>query len=87
MHRPDWAASPSPRRVVEVVQGPSPGPTATPSTERPAFTFCLCLCRSVHGPFISKGRILRRMGDFMAVLGTIAFVVVMLGLIWGLEHV
>jgi len=27
------------------------------------------------------------MGDFMAVLGIIAFVAVMLGLIWGLEHV
>jgi len=27
------------------------------------------------------------MGDFMAVLGIIAFVVVMLGLIWGLDHV
>ena len=27
------------------------------------------------------------MGDFMAVLGIIAFIVVMLGLIWGLEHV
>jgi len=27
------------------------------------------------------------MGDFFAVLGIIAFVVVMLGLIWGLDHV
>jgi len=27
------------------------------------------------------------MGDFMAVLGIIAFALVMLGLIWGLEHV
>jgi len=27
------------------------------------------------------------MGDFFAVLGIIAFVVVMLGLIWGLEHI
>jgi hypothetical protein len=28
-----------------------------------------------------------RMGDFFAVLGIIAFALVMLGLIWGLEHV
>jgi len=27
------------------------------------------------------------MGDFLAVLGIIAFAVVMLGLIWGLDHV
>jgi len=27
------------------------------------------------------------MGDFLAVLGTILFVLAMLGLIWGLEHV
>jgi len=27
------------------------------------------------------------MGDFMVVLGIIAFALVMLGLIWGLEHV
>jgi nitrogen fixation-related uncharacterized protein len=27
------------------------------------------------------------MGDFMAVVGIVAFVVVMLGLIWGLDHV
>jgi len=27
------------------------------------------------------------MGDFLAVLGIIAFALVMLGLIWGLEHV
>jgi len=27
------------------------------------------------------------MGDFMAVLGFIAFALVMLGLIWGLDHV
>ena len=32
-------------------------------------------------------RILLSMGDFMAVLGFIAFALVMLGLIWGLEHV
>jgi len=27
------------------------------------------------------------MGDFLFVLGTIAFALVMLGLIWGLDHV
>jgi hypothetical protein len=36
---------------------------------------------------MARGRILVPMGDFMAVLGIIAFVVVMLGLIWGLDHV
>jgi hypothetical protein len=34
-----------------------------------------------------RSRILPCMGDFMAVLGVIAFAVVMLGLIWGLDHV
>jgi hypothetical protein len=29
----------------------------------------------------------RCMGDFMAVLGIIIFAAVMLGLIWGLDHV
>jgi hypothetical protein len=29
----------------------------------------------------------RFMGDFMAVLGIIIFAAVMLGLIWGLDHV
>jgi hypothetical protein len=43
--------------------------------------------RSVHGTFMSPSRILLCMGDFMFVLGIIAFAVVMLGLIWGLEHV
>jgi hypothetical protein len=43
--------------------------------------------RSVHGTFMSPSRILLCMGDFMFVLGTILFAVVMLGLIWGLEHV
>jgi len=51
----------------------------------------LCLIyafrRSVHGGFMSVSRILLPMGDFMAVLGIIAFALVMLGLIWGLEHV
>jgi hypothetical protein len=31
--------------------------------------------------------ILAPMADFLAVLGIIAFALVMLGLIWGLEHV
>jgi hypothetical protein len=41
----------------------------------------------VHAPFTSLSRILLCMGDFMAVLGIIAFALVMLGLIWGLDHV
>jgi hypothetical protein len=41
----------------------------------------------VHGTFMTPGWILLSMGDFMAVLGIIAFAVVMLGLIWGLDHV
>jgi len=49
--------------------------------------FFYALGQSVHGTFISSSRILLRMGDFMAVLGIIAFALVMLGLIWGLEHV
>ena len=36
---------------------------------------------------MSLSRILLSMGDFMAVLGIIIFAAVMLGLIWGLEHV
>jgi hypothetical protein len=43
--------------------------------------------RSVHGTFMTPGSILVPMGDFMAVLGIILFVVAMLGLIWGLDHV
>ena len=49
--------------------------------------FYLCLWQSVHSGFMALSRILLGMGDFMAVLGIIAFAVVMLGLIWGLEHV
>jgi hypothetical protein len=41
----------------------------------------------VHNPFTPPSRILLDMGDFFAVLGIIAFVVAMLGLIWGLDHV
>ena len=41
----------------------------------------------VYGTFMALSRILLCMGDFMAVLGIFAFVVVMLGLIWGLDHV
>jgi len=36
---------------------------------------------------MSPSRILLCMGDFIAVLGFIAFALVMLGLIWGLERV
>jgi hypothetical protein len=36
---------------------------------------------------MTPGSILVPMGDFMAVLGIILFVVAMLGLIWGLDHV
>ena len=42
---------------------------------------------AVHNPFTARSRILLGMGDFFAVLGFIAFVVVMLGLVWGLDHV
>jgi len=43
--------------------------------------------RPVYSPFTSLSRILLPMGDFLAVLGFIAFAVLMLGLIWGLDHV
>jgi hypothetical protein len=42
---------------------------------------------AVHNRFTTRSRILPGMGDFFAVLGFIAFVVVMLGLVWGLDHV
>ena len=52
---------------------------------------------AVHGFFMHRGVCSRHiyvggantagMGDFMAVLGIIIFAVVMLGLIWGLDHV
>jgi hypothetical protein len=38
-------------------------------------------------PCLSECGQLGLMADFLAVLGIIAFVLVMLGLIWGLEHV
>jgi hypothetical protein len=51
------------------------------------FTHCLRVVPPVHTTFTPPGRKLGAMGDFMAVLGIIVFAVVMLGLIWGLDHV
>lgn len=42
---------------------------------------------AVHDLFIPDGWTLAPMADFLAVLGTIAFILVMLGFIWGLDHV
>jgi hypothetical protein len=42
---------------------------------------------TVHNRFTPPSLILLHMGDFFALLGIIAFVVVMLGLVWGLDHV
>jgi len=36
---------------------------------------------------MARDLILQSMGDFLFVLGTILFAAVMLGLIWGLDHV
>jgi hypothetical protein len=51
------------------------------------FTDFLRVVPPVHATFTPPGRKLGAMGDFMAVLGIIVFAVVMLGLIWGLDHV
>jgi hypothetical protein len=58
-----------------------------PGDSRTGSPFFYAPGQPVHGAFISSSRILRYMGDFLAVLGIIAFAVVMLGLIWGLDHV
>ncbi len=47
----------------------------------------LCPGRFVYNVFTPGGRILEYMADFLAVLGVILFVAVMLGLIWCLERV
>jgi hypothetical protein len=42
---------------------------------------------TVHNRFTPPPLILLDMGDFFAVLGFVIFAVVMLGLVWGLDHV
>jgi hypothetical protein len=41
----------------------------------------------VHNRFTPSPLTFGDMGDFLSVLGFVAFVVVMLGLVWGLDHV
>jgi hypothetical protein len=63
------------------------GPDVVLECKKTRLCFIYAPGRSVHGVFMSVSRILASMGDFMAVIGIIAFALVMLGLIWGLEHV
>jgi hypothetical protein len=70
-----------------VTNSAASGPTPYQWPRKARSRFVYAIRWFVYGTFMASSRILLCMGDFMAVLGIIAFVVVMLGLIWGLDHV
>jgi hypothetical protein len=49
--------------------------------------FCLRFAPRYLRPVYAARRILARMADFFAVLGTVAFVLIFFGLIWALDRI
>ena len=53
----------------------------------PRSRFIYAFDATVHNPFTPTGRTVVDMADFLFAVGTVGFVLAMLGLIWALERV